>query len=155
MAGTGPYRRGVAGRKPSPGLTEAEHRIMTVLWSRPRSTVGEVVEGMVGPTRPAYNSVLTILRILERKGYVTHEKNGRAFTYSPVVDHGQARRGALRHVLSRFFNGSRELLVMDLLGHDNVSAEQLQKVRELLESSAADEAIGNGSNQRPSAKGRR
>ncbi len=106
---------------------------MTVLWAHPQSTVGEVVARIEGPARPAYNSVLTILGILERKGYVTHEKAGRAFAYSPVVDHGQARRGALRQVLSRFFNGSRELLVMDLLGHEQVSEAQLQKVRELLD----------------------
>jgi predicted transcriptional regulator len=128
----------MAGRKRSVGLTEAEHRIMTVLWAHPNATVGEVVERMTGPGKPAYNSVLTILRILERKGYVTHEKNGRAFTYSPVVDHTQARRGALSQLLSRFFNGSREMLVMDLLGHEDVTDAQLQKVRELLDSAQPD-----------------
>lgn len=122
----------VAGRKRSAGLTDAEHRIMTVLWAHPQSTVGDVVERMEGPDRPAYNSVLTILRILERKGYVTHEKNGRAFTYAPVVDHSAARRGALSQLLSRFFHGSREMLVMDLLGHEDVSEAQLKKVRALL-----------------------
>ena len=86
---------------------------MHVLWEHPASTVGEVVERMVGPARPAYNSVLTILRILEQKGYVSHEKSGRAFVYSAVVDRQQARRGALSMVLSRFFNGSREALLMD------------------------------------------
>lgn len=106
---------------------------MSVLWKHPQSTVGDVVERIEGPTRPAYNSVLTILRILERKGYVVHEKAGRAFTYSPVVDHTQARRGALSQLLSRFFNGSREMLVMDLLGHEEISELQLQKVRELLD----------------------
>jgi predicted transcriptional regulator len=145
----------VAGRKPSSGLTDAEHRIMTVLWAHPRSTVGEVVERMDGPDRPAYNSVLTIMRILERKGYVAHEKHGRAFTYAPVVDHGQARRGALRQVLSRFFNGSRELLVMDLLGHEQMTGEQLRKVRELLESAVTvdDDHLAT-SKRRPAPKGR-
>lgn len=110
---------------------------MNVLWDRSVATVGEVVERLEGPARPAYNSVLTILRILERKGYVRHEKHGRAFSYSPVVNRGQARRGALTQVLSRFFNGSRELLVMDLLGHEEVDAEQLQRVKALLDDAAA------------------
>ncbi len=87
--------------------------------------------------RPAYNSVLTVLRILERKGYVRHEKEGRAFVYSAVVDRQQARRGALSQLLSRFFNGSREQLVMDLLGHEDVDGEELQKVKALLERQAA------------------
>jgi predicted transcriptional regulator len=123
----------VAGRTRSASLTDAEHRIMLVLWDRPGSTVGDVVERMPGPSKPAYNSVLTILRILEKKGYVTHEKEGRAFAYSPVVDRTQARRGALTSVLSRFFNGSREALVMDLLGHEDVDAAEIARVRALLD----------------------
>lgn len=106
---------------------------MHVLWEHPRATVGEVVEKMDGPDKPAYNSVLTILRILEKKGHVSHEKQGRAFVYSAVNDRQQARRGALSHLLTRFFNGSREALVMDLLGHDEVDADELARVKALLE----------------------
>ncbi len=106
---------------------------MHVLWDHPGATVGEVVEKIDGPAKPAYNSVLTILRILEKKGYVTHEKDGRAFVYSAVVDRQQARRGALSLMLSRFFNGSREALVMDLLGHEDVDADELARVKALLE----------------------
>lgn len=125
-------------RKPSIGLTDAEHRIMNVLWDRSEATVGDVVERIEGSSRPAYNTVLTLLRILERKGYVRHEKQGRAFTYTPIVNRVEARRGALTHLLSRFFNGSREQLMMDLLGHDNVDAEQLAQVKTLL----SDAAVG-------------
>jgi BlaI family transcriptional regulator, penicillinase repressor len=121
-------------------LTDAEHRIMHVLWEHPRATVGDVVERIVGPVRPAYNSVLTILRILEKKGYVTHEKAGRAFVYSPVVDRQQARRGALSNLLSRFFNGSREALVMDLLGHEEVDADEIARVKALLDRHAGTRA---------------
>ena len=123
----------MAGRKRSASLTDAEHRIMHVLWDHPGSTVGEVVERMAGPSRPAYNSVLTILRILEKKGYVTHEKSGRAFAYSALLDRQQARRGALTQVLARFFNGSREALVMDLLGHEEVGTDEIEKVKALLD----------------------
>jgi BlaI family transcriptional regulator, penicillinase repressor len=132
----------VAGRKRSPALTEAEHRIMKVLWDHPGATVGDVVERIEGPPRPAYNSVLTILRILEKKGYVSHEKDGRAFVYSALVDRQQARRGALSYLLSRFFNGSREELVMDLLGHEQIDAEELAKVKALLERQAAERPAG-------------
>jgi len=124
-------------RKPSSSLTDAEHRIMSVLWDLSAATVGDVVERIEGPTRPAYNTVLTTLRILERKGYVRHEKHGRAFTYAPIVNRAQARRGALTHLLSRFFNGSREELVMDLLGHEDVDAQQLEQVKALLDDAAA------------------
>jgi predicted transcriptional regulator len=123
-------------RKVTTGLTEAEHRIMDVLWELRAATVGDVVERIEGPSRPAYNTVLTLLRILERKGYVRHEKQGRAFTYAPIVNRVEARRGALTHLLSRFFNGSREQLVMDLLGHDDVDADQLAQVKTLLNDAA-------------------
>ncbi|MGE3176329.1 MAG: BlaI/MecI/CopY family transcriptional regulator [Vicinamibacterales bacterium] len=127
-------------RRPSPALTDAELRIMRVLWDRTRATVGEVVDGIEGPDRPAYNSVLTILRILERKGYVTHEKDGRAFVYLPIVDRAQARRSALSQLLSRFFNGSPEALVLDLLGHEQVDEEERRRVRDLLERSTPGDA---------------
>jgi len=117
---------------------------MHVLWDYPASTVGDVVERIQGPSRPAYNSVLTILRILEKKGYVTHEKDGRAFVYSAVVDRRQARRGALSHLLSRFFNGSREELVMDLFGHEEVDAHELAKIKALLERQSTDGPVRKG-----------
>jgi BlaI family penicillinase repressor len=131
----------MAGRRRSAALTDAEHRIMHVLWDYPGSSVGDVVERIEGPSRPAYNSVLTILRILEKKGYVSHEKDGRAFVYSAVVDRQAARRGALSHLLSRFFNGSREELVMDLFGHEQVDAEELAKVKALLDRQSSDGAV--------------
>jgi predicted transcriptional regulator len=129
-------------RKPTTGLTDAEHRIMTVLWDLSPATVADVVERVEGRPRPAYNTVLTLLRILERKGYVRHEKHGRAFTFAPIVNRVQARRGALTHVLARFFNGSREELLMDLLGHEDVDAEQLEQVKALLDDAAANAGSG-------------
>jgi len=115
---------------------------MNVLWDLSEATVGDVVERIEGPSRPAYNTVLTLLRILEQKGYVRHEKHGRAFKYAPIVDRVQARRGALTQLLSRFFNGSREQLVMDLLGHGDVDAEELAQVKALLNDAAANARPG-------------
>ena len=125
-------------RPPSPGLTDAELRVMRVLWERKRGTVGDVVERLAGPHTPAYNIVLTTLGILERKGYVTHEKVGRAFAYIPVVDQSEARYGALSQVLNRFFDDSPRLLVLDLLGHERTDADELRRVRELIEHAPPD-----------------
>ncbi len=122
----------MAGRTPSPGLTEAELRIMDALWTQAPASVAEVTERLSEP-RPAYNSVLTILRILERKGYVTHDKDGRRFTYSPVVDQQQARGHALTSLLGRFFGGSEEMLVMHLLGREKVDTPQLDRLRTMLD----------------------
>ena len=122
-------------RRKSLALTDGELRIMRVLWDRERATVGEVVDNIDDANKPAYNTILTLLKILERKGYVTHEKDGRAFVYLPVVDRSQARRSAVSHLLARFFNGSPEMLVLDLLGHDRIDENERKRVRELLEGS--------------------
>ena len=125
-------------RRRTPGLTDAELRVIRVLWTRQRATVSDVIEHMgPGPT-PAYNTVLTILGILQRKGWVTREKAGRAHAYLPVVSRMEARRTALTQLLSRFFDNSPRELVLDLLGHERVDSEELREVRELLAQASVD-----------------
>ena len=128
-------------RPRSQSLTDAELRVMNVLWRRGRANVGGVVDELPGPERPAYNTVLTILRILERKEYVTHEKEGRAFTFSPVVDQGEERRRVLSNVLRRFFDGSPALLVQDLLGHERVGTDEIRTVLDMIDSASDDTAL--------------
>jgi predicted transcriptional regulator len=119
-------------RRKSPALTDAELRLMAVLWDRGRATVGDVVERLTSPRKPAYNTVLTLLRILERKGYVRHEKAGRAFVFLPIVDRSQARRSAVRHLLARFFEDSPSLLLLNLIQQGEVDANDLERVRDLI-----------------------
>jgi predicted transcriptional regulator len=125
-------------RRPSSFLTDGELRIMRVLWSLERATVAEIVERMKAADAnvPAYNSVLTVLRILERKGYVTHRKGSRAFTFEPVVGHSVARKSALTQLLTRFFEGSPAMLVLDLFGHDAMDADELTRLRALIDGTA-------------------
>ena len=136
-------------RPPSPGLTDAELRVMRVLWEVQRATVGDVVERLAGPQTPAYNTVLTTLGILERKGYVTHKKVGRAFSYLPVVDQSEARYSALSQVLKRFFDDSPRLLVLDLLGHERTDADELRRVRDLIEHAPPDTGDATRRKRRP------
>jgi predicted transcriptional regulator len=127
-------------RRRTPGLTDAELRVIRVLWSRRRATVSDVIEHMGPGSTPAYNTVLTILGILQRKGWVTREKEGRAHAYLPVVDRIEARRTALTELLSRFFDDSPRELVLDLIGHERIDAEELRWVGELIAQTAAGEA---------------
>ncbi len=122
-------------RSKSATLTEAELRIMNVLWERHSATVHEVLEAI--PSRPAlaYNSVLTIIRILEKKGYVKHEKDKRAHVYLPLVDRKDATRFEVRHLVSRFFGNSNEQLVLNVLEETSIDAEELDRLRQLLERS--------------------
>jgi predicted transcriptional regulator len=127
-------------RPRSASLTDAETRLMRVLWDRRRATVGEVVSALRGRRRPAYNTVLTLLRILERKGYVRHEKVGRAFLYEPVLDRARAQQGAVQHLLDRLFDNSPRDLVLNLLRDDRLDAEELRSLRELIESDGKETA---------------
>lgn len=119
-------------RKKSQTLTEAELPIMEVLWEKGVATVGEVAEGLSKDRAVAYNTVLTLMRILERKGYVQHTKDGRAFVYQPVVGRGEASRTAVRQLLNRFFNDSPELLVLNLLRDENIDAAEIERLRSLI-----------------------
>jgi predicted transcriptional regulator len=120
-------------RPRSPALTDAEARVMSVLWQKDRATVADVVAAQKKKRPVSYSTVQTILRILEEKGYVTHEKIARAFLYRPRVDERQARRRALRHMVSRLFNGSPSLLVLNVLEDDQIEPEELSRLKKLIE----------------------
>jgi predicted transcriptional regulator len=115
--------------KPSNTLTEAELRIMRILWERGESLVSELVAAMPESTPLAYTSVLTTVRILEQKGYVRHRQEGRAFVYRPCVAEDEASRSEVRHVLHRFFGNSPERLLLTLLGDEDVSPDELQRLK--------------------------
>jgi predicted transcriptional regulator len=119
-------------------LTEAELRLMKILWRRGESAVTDLVSAMPDGEPLAYNSVLTTIRILEQKGYVEHRQAGRAFVYRPCVAEEEASRSEVKHLMSRFFGNSRERLLLTLLGDDEISAEELRRLREAIENSAAD-----------------
>jgi predicted transcriptional regulator len=121
-------------RKKSPNLTEAELRLMDIVWDKGPVTVGEVAAALPGEPTLAYNTILTTLRVLEQKGYVRHTKprEGRAFIYRAVVGREQASRNALRHLVRGFFSNSPELLVLNLLDAGDLSERELKKIRNLL-----------------------
>ncbi len=116
-------------RPKSPTLTEGELRLMQILWDLGSGTVSDVAAALPRRRGLAYNTVLTTLRILEAKGYVMRRKDGRAHVYSPLVDRASARKSALRHLVSRFFDDSPELLVLNLLDDERVLPEELSRLK--------------------------
>ena len=120
-------------RKTSPALTDAEARVMAVLWQLRSATVGDVLAALTPERAVSYSTVQTILRILEDKAYVEHDKVARAFIYRPVVDERQARRRALRHLATRLFNGSPSLLVMNVLNDEELAPDELRRLKKLIE----------------------
>ena len=120
-------------RSKSATLTEAELRIMNVLWDKGPATVHEVLQALPSKPNLAYNSVLTIIRILETKGYVKHVKDKRAHIYMSRIDREDATRFEVRHLVSRFFGNSQERLLLNILEESSIDAEELARVRQLLE----------------------
>jgi predicted transcriptional regulator len=120
-------------RPRSPALTDAEARVMSVLWRRHTASVADVVVALKKTHAVSYSTVQTILRILEDKGYVSHEKVARAFIYQPRVDERQARRRALRHLVTRLFEGSPSLLVLNVLEDEQIDASELNRLKKLIE----------------------
>ena len=113
---------------------------MRILWARGESAVSDLVAAMPEGETLAYNSVLTTVRILEQKGYVTHRQDGRAFVYCASVAEYEASRSEVKHILSRFFGNSRERLLLSLLGDEEISREELERLK--LAIRAADEVEG-------------
>lgn len=126
--------------KPSNTLTPAELRLMKILWTRGESAVAEIAAAAAEDGPLAYTSVLTTVRILEQKGYVTHRQHGRAFLYSPCIAEHEASRTEIRHVLERFFGNSRERLVLSLLGDDEMSPEELRRLKDMIAGAPEDES---------------
>ena len=120
-------------RPRSPALTDAEARVMGILWQRTTATVADVVAGLKKNRTVSYSTVQTILRILETKGYVVHDKVGRAFIYRARIDERQARRRALKHLVARLFDGSPSLLVLNVLEDNQIDAQELSRLKKLIE----------------------
>ena len=116
----------------SPTLTHAELRLMEVLWERGPLTVHQFLEDSAAKSL-AYNSVLTTIRILEKKGYVKHAKDGRAHLYIPVMGRKEATRSEIRNLVSRFFKDSHELLLLNILEDKSIDAEELKRLAQLVE----------------------
>lgn len=114
-------------RKRIKTLTNAEHRIMEVIWARGSATVADVVEALEG--KDAYTTILTLMRILKAKGFLSSRKEGRAFVFAPRVDRNTAARKAVHQLLSKFFSGSPSELVLSFLREEELTAEELDVIK--------------------------
>ncbi|MFC1475485.1 BlaI/MecI/CopY family transcriptional regulator [Candidatus Zixiibacteriota bacterium] len=119
-------------RKKTPTLTEVESKLMAIVWELGEATVNDVVAVLPEKNRPAYNTVLTTMRILEQKGYLRHIKEGRAHVYRPLVSRNQARRQVVRHMVQSFFNDSPELLLLSILENEKMSPAELERLKQMI-----------------------
>ena len=124
-------------RKKPITLTNAEHRIMEIIWARGSATVAEVVEGLKG--KDAYTTILTLMRILKGKGYLSTRKEGRAFVFVPKVDRDTVARNAVRQLLSKFFAGSPSELVLAFLREEEITPKDLDRIKQKIMETGGDQ----------------
>ena len=113
-----------------PVFTDRELDIMNVLWDLGGGTATEVRERLADPL--AYNTVLTMLRILEDKGYLRHEEDGRAFRYIPRVARKTAKASSVKRLVRKLFDGEARLLATELMSDRSLSEDDLRELHALL-----------------------
>jgi BlaI family penicillinase repressor len=110
---------------------------MEVIWARGSATVSEVVNALEG--KDAYTTILTLMRILKAKGYLSSRKEGRAFVFIPEVDRTTAARKAVHQLLSKFFSGSPSELVLSFLRQEELTPEELDAIKQRITDSKEDQ----------------
>jgi len=115
-----------------PKFGELELRILDILWRRGPSTVREVLEALPRQPRPAYTTVLTMMRLMHEKGYLDRRERGRAHVYQARLREQPTKRGLLRHLIATAFRGSPAALLVRLLEDEHISREELERVKRLI-----------------------
>ena len=114
-------------------LTKAEEEIMQVLWKLNTAFVKEIIAELPGP-KPAYNTVSTIVRILEQKGFVGHETHGQSHKYHPLITKDAYTKSFMKGFVQRYFSGSYQQMVSFFTKEDNLSVKELEELVKQLKS---------------------
>lgn len=120
-------------RPKQPGLTENELDVMKVLWKEAPLKVSEVLKRLKRHPKPAYTSLLTLVQAMERKGYIAHEQDGKAYAYSPKLQEKYFKSSEIKRVAKRLFNDSPFALAVNLVKDEHLSQEEIKQLRQLLE----------------------
>lgn len=108
-------------------LTKAEEQVMQILWGIEKGVVRDIIDKMPDP-KPAYNTVSTIVRILEKKGFVSHDAYGKTHVYFPMVDKNDYRKFTLKNLVSNYFGGSFEKLVSFFAKENELDINQMEEL---------------------------
>lgn len=119
-------------RPRQPGLTENELEVMRVLWSNAPLTVTDILEQLKRTPKPAYTSLLTLVQTMEKKGYIKHQKLGKAFSYSPILQQKKFLMSEMKRIAKRLFDGSPGKLVLNLVENEQLSVAEIKSLKELL-----------------------
>lgn len=114
-------------------ITKAQEDILKVIWEIENGAVADVLENLPGP-KPAYNTVATVIKVLERKGYVGHRTYGKTHVYYPLVSREDYANHVVKEAFTGLFKGSLQQMVSPFIGNRNISISDLEELRRMLES---------------------
>ena len=114
-------------------LTGLEQKVMNLLWDLEKAFVKELIEKWNEEPVPAYNTVSTVVRILQEKGYVGHEAFGRSHRYYPLIEREEYQKRFMKNVLKNVFSGSLTSMVSSLVDNDDISNDELDEIRKLID----------------------
>jgi BlaI family penicillinase repressor len=119
-------------RPPSKTLTDQELEIMKIVWVRQTSTVRDVYEALLERRKVAYTTVMTMMKILEQKGYLHRKQVDRAYVYRPAQPKNQVIGKMVRDFVNRVFNGSAEPLLVHLIEDRRLTGDEIEEIRRLI-----------------------
>ena len=131
-------------RKQSATLTDAENRIMEILWQEGEATVQKVVDVLSSEKKQAYTTIQTFLGILKDKGFVQTRKEGRAFLYRPLLSRADARTQAIKHLIGSAFGGSTSALAQHLLRESDIEEGEISALEEAIDAAIKAKETQNG-----------
>ena len=119
-------------RPRQPGLTENELEVMHTLWKQSPLTISDILDFIKRTPKPAYTSLLTLVQTMEKKGYIKHQKIGKAYSYFPVLQQKKFLLSEIKRVAKRLFDGSPGKLVLNLVENEHLSESEIKNLKELL-----------------------
>jgi BlaI family transcriptional regulator, penicillinase repressor len=120
-------------RPQTDGLTDYELEIMQVIWRQPGLKVAEILEALSKDPKPAYTSLLTIVKNMEKKGYVEHEEEGRSHRFFAKLKQNEYKTSELKKFVDRFFGGSPMALAMNIVKDEDLDSQQIAEIKDALE----------------------
>lgn len=119
-------------RPRQPGLTENEFEVMQVLWAQAPLRISDILDCLQRSPKPAYTSLLTLVQTMEKKGYVKHQKKGKAYAYLPVLQQKKFLISEVKRIAKRLFGGSPGKLVLNLVENEQLSEAEVTALKQLL-----------------------
>lgn len=120
-------------RPKSTGPTDHELSILKILWEESPLNVTEILERLDKKPKPAYSSLLTIVRLMDKKGYLKYEKKGKAFFYSPILNEKKYLKKEIKKLVNNVFEGSQYQLAVNLIQEDNLNRDEIENLKKILE----------------------